>query len=197
MRATERKHEMGKRFAIVIGVAAAGVMALGAQTASSTTGDSVDSTPPDLQLSATKKQYKAIGARTDCGRVGAPYICGPSCDRDHAQTPAASVSGDASHCEIVVKASCGDEACTARAEGKLTKVKHEQLVGMGSADLAPRETTAGVSLYVTKKTRKKAGRALDDGKNVEAKVTVRAKDAAGNVATEKITIRLAVDPGPR
>ncbi len=31
--ATEGKDEMGKRFAIVIGVAAAGVMALGAQTA--------------------------------------------------------------------------------------------------------------------------------------------------------------------
>ena len=29
---TKEKHEMGKRFAIVIGVAAAGVMALGAQT---------------------------------------------------------------------------------------------------------------------------------------------------------------------
>ena len=29
---TKGKHEMGKRFAIVIGVAAAGVMALGAQT---------------------------------------------------------------------------------------------------------------------------------------------------------------------
>jgi hypothetical protein len=30
---TKKKHEMGKRFAIVIGVASAGVMALGAQTA--------------------------------------------------------------------------------------------------------------------------------------------------------------------
>ena len=29
---TKKKHEMGKRFAIVIGVAAVGVMALGAQT---------------------------------------------------------------------------------------------------------------------------------------------------------------------
>ena len=47
---TKKKHEMGRRFAILIGVAAAGVMALGAQTASSTTGDPVDSTPPDLQL---------------------------------------------------------------------------------------------------------------------------------------------------
>ena len=35
---TKKKHKMGKRFAIVIGVAAVGVMALGAQTASSTTG---------------------------------------------------------------------------------------------------------------------------------------------------------------
>ena len=33
---TKRKHEMGKRFAIVIGVAAVGVMALGAQTAAAT-----------------------------------------------------------------------------------------------------------------------------------------------------------------
>ena len=33
MRAQRREDEMGKRFAIVIGVAAAGVMALGAQTA--------------------------------------------------------------------------------------------------------------------------------------------------------------------
>jgi len=30
---TKKKHEMGKRYAIVIGVAAVGVMALGAQTA--------------------------------------------------------------------------------------------------------------------------------------------------------------------
>jgi Ca2+-binding RTX toxin-like protein len=33
---TRKKHEMGKRFAVVIGVAAVGVMALGAQTATST-----------------------------------------------------------------------------------------------------------------------------------------------------------------
>ena len=45
---------MGKRFAIVIGVAAAGVMALGAQTATSSTGEPVDRIPPDLQLSGDK-----------------------------------------------------------------------------------------------------------------------------------------------
>ena len=33
---TKKKHEMGKRFALVIGVAAAGVMALGAQTGAQT-----------------------------------------------------------------------------------------------------------------------------------------------------------------
>ena len=60
---------MGKRFAILIGVAATGVMALGAQTASSTTGDPVDSTPPDLQLSGPKKQspQKTAGAKKGCG----------------------------------------------------------------------------------------------------------------------------------
>ena len=49
-------------------------------------------------------------------------------------------------------------------------------------------------LNPTKKTRREAGKALDDGKNVKAKVTVLATDAAGNVATEKSTIRLAVAP---
>ena len=33
---TKKKHKMGKRFAVVIGVAAAGVMALGAQTGAQT-----------------------------------------------------------------------------------------------------------------------------------------------------------------
>src|SRR5262245_66543516 len=66
---TKGKQGIGKRFAIVIGAAAAGVMALGAQTASSTTGDPVDSTPPDLQLSGPKKQnpQKPIGpAQSAC-----------------------------------------------------------------------------------------------------------------------------------
>ena len=45
-------------------------------------------------------------------------------------------------------------------------------------------------LDLTLKTRKQALKALDDGKKVRAKVTVRAKDAAGNVATAKRTIKL-------
>ena len=43
--------------------------------------------------------------------------------------------------------------------------------------------------------RKEAGKALDNGEKVRATVTVRAKGAAGHVATEKLTIRLGVAPG--
>jgi hypothetical protein len=176
---TKGKHEMGKRFAIVIGVAAAGVMALGAQTATSSTGDPVDGTPPDLQLSGPKKQNEAIGARTDCGQKRPPLVCGPC---------------DGGVCDITVKASCGDEACTARVRGKLTNVRNDKFVPENPWVIAP-GGRRHLDLNPTKKTRKKAGKAIDDGKNVVAKVTVRATDAAGNVATAKRTIRLGVRPG--
>jgi hypothetical protein len=173
---TEGKYEMGKRFAIVIGVAAAGVMALGAQTALAD-GDPVDSTPPDLQLSGKKKQNEAIAPGTDCGQRRPPLICG-ACD--------------GAVCDITVKASCGDEACTLRAKGKVTKVKHDKLVpDAPTQDLAPGETSK-VDLNPTKKTRKEAGKAIADGKKVQAKVTVEATDAAGNVATAKRTIRIGI-----
>jgi hypothetical protein len=149
---------------------------LGAQTALAG-GEPVDRTPPDLQLSFSGKetQHVAIGARTDCGQKPPPYVCG-GCDHGA--------------CAITVKASCGDEACTARGEGTLTKVKNEKL-RTASTDLAPGETS-GLEMYMTKKTRKKAGKALDEGEKVKAKVTVKATDAAGNVATAKRTIRLGV-----
>jgi hypothetical protein len=89
---------------------------------------------------------------------------------------------------VKVKASCGDEACTANAEGKLTKVKKDKLKP-ASADLGPGETTT-LKLKLTKKTRKKAGKALDKGKKVQSKVTVDATDEVGNLATAKRTIRL-------
>ena len=153
---------MGKRFviAIVIGVAAAGVMALGAQTATSTTG-TVDRVPPDLQLSGTKTT----------------------------QNPQADTFCERGRCNVFVKVSCGDEACTARARGKVTKVKNDKLEPGGGKDLEPGETRT-LALYMTPTTRKQARKALAEGKNVTAKVTVRAEDAAGNVATAKRTIRL-------
>jgi hypothetical protein len=150
---------MGKRFAIVIGVAAAGVMALGAQTATSSTGEPVDSVKPDLQLSGKKKQ--------ELGNA------------------------------VEVKASCGNEACKARGMGELRHVETifqgetltDPPLNRASADLAPGETTT-LKLKLSKKERKEARKALDNGKNVQAKVTVKATDAAGNVATAKRTIRL-------
>ena len=155
---TKGKHEMGRRFAIVIGVAAAGVMALGAQTALAG-GEPVDSTPPDLQLSGKKTQQL----------------------------------GNA----VKVKASCGDEACNVIAMGDLTNVKELGIHGQPNsrkpkparADLAPGETTT-LKLKLSKRTRKKAGEAIAEGKRVQAKVTVRATDAAGNEAKAKRTITL-------
>jgi hypothetical protein len=158
---TEGKCEMGRRFASVIGVAAAGVMALGAQTALAA-GEPVDSTPPDIQLSGKKKQ--------ELGKV------------------------------VKVKASCGDEACQADVEVVLhgsghpgqwrqTSKWHLGFPSYANADLGPGETTT-LELPLNSFQRRKAGKFLDDGKNVQAKVTIEATDAAGSVATAKRTIRL-------
>jgi hypothetical protein len=164
---------MGRRFAIVIGVAAAGVMALGAQTASSTTGDPVDSTPPDLQLSGPKKQnpQKPIGpAESACP----PFQRGGG--------PPGWLA-----CTLKVRSSCG-EACTVWATGKLTNVKRDKLAAegcfcsSGTFGLGP-ELQGGAQ-------RREVREALDNGENVQAKVTVKATDAAGNVATAKRTITL-------
>ena len=160
---------MGKRFAIVIGVTVTGVMALGAQTATSTTGG-VDRVPPDLQLSGPTKQSQAIVPPSP----GEGWWMG--CDRGY--------------CDVRVKVSCRDEACTARANGKLTKVKNGKLKPWPwRRDLDPGEPNI-IPLHLTLKMRKQALKALDDGENVQAKVTVRATDAAGNVATAKRTIKI-------
>jgi hypothetical protein len=98
-------------------------------------GEPGDSARPDLQLSGKKKQDPQ-----------AEKIC------------------DRYQCDVRVKASYGDEACTLRAKGKLTKVKKDKLKP-ASADLAPGERT-NLGLYLTEKTRKKARKALAEGKNV-------------------------------
>ena len=176
---TKKKQKMGKRFTLLIGVAAVGVMALGAQTASSTTGDPVDSTPPDLQLSGPMKQSPQNVPR-NCPASG-PSNCDPCLFHGRP-------------CSLEVRVGC-DEECTARATGKLTNVK--------MAKLAPYSKTTGpVGAGIDKikdkvgpvlakyAQRKQVRRALDEGENVQAKVTVKAKDAAGNVATAKRTITL-------
>src|SRR5512132_2340540 len=156
---TKKEHKMGKRFAIVIGVAAVGAMALGAQTATSTTGR-VDRVPPDLQFLGPMKQDPVIAPGTDCGGPQAPLVCG-ACDHGS--------------CVVKVNFRC-DERCTARTKGKLTNVENAKLKPAGGGP----SRTGSSWLFVPKQTRINAGAALAEGKNVEARVTVRARDAAGN-----------------
>jgi hypothetical protein len=118
---TEGKGYMTGRWPIVIGVAAVGVMALGAQTVLA--GGPVDSDPPDLQLSGKKKQKLGKGGPgQNC--LSLRGKCG--------QPPEA----------VKVKASC-DEACTASAEGKLTKVKNDKLRPSERVELRPHQTGDG------------------------------------------------------
>ena len=67
----EGKHEMGKRFAIVIGVAAVGVMALGAQTAAQTPAPTPPGqAPPTCKGSGTRRPSSA--RRADDSLTGTP-----------------------------------------------------------------------------------------------------------------------------
>ena len=95
-----------------------------------------------------------------------------------------------------VRSSCGDKACTVRATGRLTNVKRDKLesvtAGAGTGCLCPQAGgtfNLGPGLAYEAQ-RREVRKALDEGKNVKAKVTVRATDAAGNVATAKRTITL-------
>ena len=124
-----------------------------------TTGDPVDSTPPDLKVWGPKKQSpqndKPIGAR-----------------------------------DLDVRVSCGDEACTARATGKLTNVKRYKLIPVSAVGSQAGGTFHLGPLLWEQGQRREVLKALDEGENVQAKVTVKATDAAGNVATAKRTITL-------
>jgi hypothetical protein len=173
---TKKKHKMGRRLAIVIGAAAAGVIALGAQTASSTTGDPVDSTPPDLQLSGPKKQSPQ--------NASPPPGWSPK------------LISDSGCCDVEVRVSHTGEAFTVRAWGKLTNVKMDKLAPADPIHVGPVPTgTKGnkpkVGPVLAKEAqRREVRKALAEGENVKAKVTVKATDAAGNVATAKRTITL-------
>ena len=206
MRAHGNEARLARRFAIVIGVAAAGVMALGAQTASSTTGGPVDSAcapptwscPPDLDLVDYKEQQVgpgqwAVEVYATCGEVGIVW-------------------------DGVHPASLPDLGCAVRAEGMLTKVKNDRLKPFHASIPGPRLVCAGQScpfqippnfeywesgglahedLKLRKKTRKQVRKALDEGKNVKAKVIVHATYADGNVATAKDTTTLVACTGQR
>ena len=83
---TKKKHEMGRRFAIVIGVAAAGVMALGAQTGAAA---SEGATEYNTRLTITEARgrliyglvYSGGGRRCDLGRRVTLFKQQPGADR--------------------------------------------------------------------------------------------------------------------
>ena len=153
---------MGKRFAIVIGVAAAGVMALGAQAATSTTGErGGDLVPPNLHLSG-----------------------------DKTQNPQASTFCDRGRCRVRVQVSCGHQRCTARFRGRLTLVNNNKLEPGLPQVVEAGETKGGGPALREPRQIKRVREAVNNGKRVLAIVTVRAKDAAGNTTTRKRTVRL-------
>ena len=85
-------------------------------------------------------------------------------------------------------AHCGDEACTVSARGRVTRFNDKLLPPhFGPVDVKPGEK-GYVSLELPKKTRRSPGR-----RKVKAIVTVKATDAAGNVATAKRTIKIVKD----
>ena len=89
---------------------------------------------------------------------------------------------------MYVTVRCRDQGCTTRATGRLTKVKEDKLGPVGTGNRAGIALRLGLKL--PRKTRKQVRRALNEGKTVKAKVTVRAHDAADNVAIAKRTIKL-------
>jgi hypothetical protein len=134
-------------------------------------GEPRDSVPPDLRLSGPKKQ-----SPQDDGL----------CDRQL--------------CDLQVKASCGDRWCTARAKGRLTNVNKDKLSPAFAweksnlqgwvAGITPGQRSQTGPELSNDRQRKQVRQALAEGKTVKAKVTVRAKDTSGNVATAKRTITL-------
>ena len=162
---TKGKHEIRKRFALVIGVAAVGVVALGAQTAAQTTGDPVDSTPPDLQIWGPKKQSPQNAKPTKL------------CVQTDPRCPWA----------LDVRMSCGEGCGAVRATGKLTNVKRYKLtpflaVGMGGVP----GVKVGPLLWMEGQ-RREVRQALANGENVKAKVTVSVTDAVGQAAQVEFT----------
>jgi len=74
---------------------------------------------------------------------------------------------------------------------KLTNVKNDRLNPDDPIVVAPGKTIRRTGPEMANETqRRKVRKALRKGRDVKAKVTVRATDAAGNVATAKRTITL-------
>jgi hypothetical protein len=78
---TKQKHKMGKRFALVIGVAAAGVMALGAQTAAAKTYNTKLTIFPDRCCGIFGSVTAGGGKKCEVGRLVTLFKQKPGADR--------------------------------------------------------------------------------------------------------------------
>jgi hypothetical protein len=190
---TTGKHEMGRRFAIVIGAVAAGVMALGAQTVLAG-GDRA----PDLKLFGPKPQSLGIDCGDRCGPGAVQVIA--SCGEVNGP-PVSSLKESP-------PANLPDLGCHVSAEGKVMGDKLRHGLQAHGVDLpGPHVQCEGgpappphnchwqsgsralMVLELRKKTRKQVRKALTNGQKVWAEVTVEARKG-GKVATAKRTIRL-------
>jgi hypothetical protein len=95
---------------------------------------------------------------------------------------------------VAVTVECPREACSAAARGRLEvagagATKRFRL-GAADADVSTGfEST--LRLGISPKARRAIGRALREGGTATARVTVTARDNAGNAASKKRTLRLA------
>ena len=201
---TKKKHGIRKRFAIVIGVAAVGVMALGAQTGAA-------GGAPHLKLSGHTKQIgpactglcgvpREVSVSASCGEVSGPWVpWEPGLLK-----------------ELRPPANVPDLGCHVSAEGKVMgdTLKHGiqaggvDIPGPGNGCKGHQESGSFVLtscrwfsgsralmvLELRKPTLKQVRKALTDGQKVQAKVTVEARNASGKVATAKRTITLVLGP---
>ena len=95
--------------------------------------------------------------------------------------------------ELVIDVTCPQEACTAAASGSLTvpKVSASKRYKLKKVSKSLKAGEKGkLKLKLSKKVRNKAKRALRKRKKVSAKVTVSATDAAGNVTSKTLKIKL-------
>jgi hypothetical protein len=113
------------------------------------------------------------------------------------QNPQADSYCDRYLCNVILNASCGVDGCTARATGRLTNVKRRKLTSAGPRVIRPGRTEWLTPELTKASQRREVRKALDRGENVQAIVTVRATDAAGNVATAKRTLKLVKYTGHR
>lgn len=92
---------------------------------------------------------------------------------------------------VFVVAACPAEACTTTAKGKVSIRRSAKVFRLTpvTKQIAKRGK-ATLKLKLKRRALRAIGRALKKGKSVSAKVTVTAKDAAGNVITKRRTIKL-------